>query len=391
VSLRYLPPVHSPVSLRAALAGLLPGSDPLGAVQAAIDEEYAPLDCLLTDSGTSALRLAIEAVASQTGGRDSVVALPAYCCYDVATAAVGADVRVVLYDLDPLTLSPDPASLDRAMRSGASALVVAHLYGFAVDLDLAARAAEKAGAFLIEDAAQGVGGSYRGVPLGKHGGLSVLSFGRGKGRTGGRGGALLANDERGKRLMMAARARVAASRASPLDPPKLIAQWGLARPGWYRLPASLPFLGLGDTVYRPPRLPRRMDRLSAAALATTWKHAEQETGARRANAGRLVAALHGISGVSLVPPIPDSAPGYLRFPVLLPDSRIARDARPLGITPGYPGSLADLEGFAARRADDMGLVQGARTLAGRLVTIPTHGWLQEKDIAAIRAWAAGHQ
>jgi dTDP-4-amino-4,6-dideoxygalactose transaminase len=101
-------------------------------------------------------------------------------------------VGAVLYDLDPATLSPDPASLDRAMSAGAAALVVAHLYGFAVDLDLAARAAERTGALLIEDAAQGVGGSYRGVPLGKCGSLSVLSFGRGTGRTGGRGGALLA-------------------------------------------------------------------------------------------------------------------------------------------------------------------------------------------------------
>jgi dTDP-4-amino-4,6-dideoxygalactose transaminase len=383
--------VHSPLSLRAAVAGLVPGGDPPGAVRAAIDAEYAPLDCILTDSGTSALRLAIEVAASQAGGSDALVALPAYCCYDVATAADGAEVGAVLYDLDPATLSPDPVSLDRAMSAGAAALVVAHLYGFAVDLDLAARAAAKTGALLIEDAAQGVGGSYRGVPLGKHGSLSVLSFGRGKGRTGGRGGALLANDERGKRLMSAARARIAAARVSPSASAKLLAQWGLARPGWYRLPASLPFLGLGDTVYRPPSLARRMDRLSAATLAATWGHASAESEARRANARRLIAALQGVTGVTLVAPIPGSEPGYLRLPALLADSRSAREARSLGIAPGYPTSLADLEGFGSRRADAGSLVQGARSLAGRLVTLPTHGWLREDDIAAIRCWAAGQE
>jgi dTDP-4-amino-4,6-dideoxygalactose transaminase len=381
--------VHSPLSLRAAVAGLVPGGDPLGAVRAAIDAEYAPLDCLLTDSGTSALRLAIEVAASQAGGSDALVALPAYCCFDVATAADGAEVGAVLYDLDPATLSPDPASLDRAMSAGAAALVVAHLYGFPVDLDIAARAAEKTGALLIEDAAQGVGGSYRGVPLGKHGSLSVLSFGRGKGRTGGRGGALLANDERGKRLMMVARARISAARTSPAAPATLLAQWGLARPGWYRLPASLPFLGLGDTVYRPSRPARRMDRLSAATLAATWSEAAVESEARKANAIRLGVALQGVRGVALIAPIPDSAPGYLRLPALLPDSRIARSARSLGIAPGYPTSLADLDGFGPRRADAGGLVQGARALAGRLVTIPTHRWLHEEDLAAIRVWAAG--
>jgi dTDP-4-amino-4,6-dideoxygalactose transaminase len=381
--------VHSPLSLRAAVAGLVPGGDPMGAVRAAIDAEYAPLDCLLTDSGTSALRLAIEVAASQAGGSDALVALPAYCCYDVATAADGAEVGAVLYDLDPATLSPDPVSLDRAMSAGAAALVVAHLYGFAVDLNLAARAAAKTGALLIEDAAQGVGGSYRGVPLGKHGSLSVLSFGRGKGRTGGRGGALLANDERGKRLMSAARARIAAARVSPSAPVKLLAQWGLARPGWYRLPASLPFLGLGDTVYRPPKLARGMDRVCAATLSSTWSEAAAETEVRLANASRLIAALEGVKGVELVAPMPGAEPGYLRFPALLPDSRSARSARSLGIAPGYPTSLADLEGFGSRRADAGSLVQGARSLAGRLVTLPTHGWLRDEDIAAIRFWAAG--
>jgi dTDP-4-amino-4,6-dideoxygalactose transaminase len=381
--------VHSPLSLRAAVAGLVPGGDPLGAVRAAIEAEYAPLDCLLTDSGTSALRLAIEVAASQAGGSDAMVALPAYCCYDVATAADGAEVGVVLYDLDPFTLSPDPASLDRAMSAGAAALVVAHLYGYAVDLDLAARATEQSGALLIEDAAQGVGGSYRGVPLGKHGSLSVLSFGRGKGRTGGRGGALLANDERGKRLMAAARARIAAGRTSVAAPAKLIAQWGLSRPGWYRLPASLPFLGLGDTVYRPSRPARRMDRLSAATLAATWSEAAVASEARRANAARLVSALQEISGINLVTPLPNTAPGYLRLPALLSESRRARSGKSLGIVPGYPASLADLEGFGARRADSGTLVQGARTLAGTLVTIPTHGWLRDEDIAAVRSWAAG--
>jgi dTDP-4-amino-4,6-dideoxygalactose transaminase len=361
----------------------------MGAVRAAIDAEYAPLDCLLTDSGTSALRLAIEVAASQAGGSDAMVALPAYCCYDVATAADGAEVGVVLYDLDPFTLSPDPASLDRAMSAGAAALVVAHLYGYAVDLELAARATEKSGALLIEDAAQGVGGTYKGRPLGSHGSLSVLSFGRGKGRTGGHGGALLANDERGKRLMAAARARIAAGRTSVAAPAKLIAQWGLSRPGWYRLPASLPFLGLGDTVYRPPQPARRMDRLSAATLAATWGEAAVATEARRANAARLVSALQEVPGINLVTPLPNTAPGYLRLPALLSESRRARSEKSLGIVPGYPASLADLEGFGARRADSGALVQGARTLAGRLVTIPTHGWLRDEDFAALRSWAAG--
>jgi len=81
---------------------------------------------ILTDSGTSALRLALSAAAD--AGR-LPVAMPAYSCYDLATAAIGADVPVLLYDLDPLTLEPDEASLTQALEAGARTLVVAHLFG----------------------------------------------------------------------------------------------------------------------------------------------------------------------------------------------------------------------------------------------------------------------
>ncbi|HET9275331.1 MAG TPA: DegT/DnrJ/EryC1/StrS family aminotransferase, partial [Gemmatimonadales bacterium] len=184
MKLRYLPPVRSPVTLRAVLAGLVPRRSALERARELIAAECEPDAVLLTDSGTSALRLALEAVTRQRG-KDATIALPAWCCYDVATAADGAGVRVVLYDLDPSTLSPDLGSLERVLARGASAVVVAHLYGYPVDLRAVRDLADRAGALLIEDAAQGVGGRYEGRPLGVYAPLAVLSFGRGKGRTGG--------------------------------------------------------------------------------------------------------------------------------------------------------------------------------------------------------------
>src|SRR4029434_8607789 len=111
----------------------------------------------------------------------------AYCCYDLATAADGAGADVLLYDLHPLTLGPDWRSFERTLARGATAAVVAHLYGHPVDLRQAQALADSAGSILIEDAAQGVGARYDGRPLGSFGGMSLLSFGRGKGLTGGGG------------------------------------------------------------------------------------------------------------------------------------------------------------------------------------------------------------
>ncbi|MDQ6829661.1 MAG: hypothetical protein M3081_12400, partial [Gemmatimonadota bacterium] len=59
----------------------------------------AGADVLLTDSGTSALVLALRATTRAT----RVVAMPAYACVDLVAAAQLAGVRFVCYDIDPLT------------------------------------------------------------------------------------------------------------------------------------------------------------------------------------------------------------------------------------------------------------------------------------------------
>ena len=88
--------------------------------------------------------------------------------------------------------------------------MVVHLYGVPADPEPVRAALAGAGAVLIEDAAQGAGASLRGRPLGGFGDLSVLSFGRGKGNTAGRGGALLAPWEPAAALLAGARGELAA-------------------------------------------------------------------------------------------------------------------------------------------------------------------------------------
>ena len=134
---------------------------------------------LLVDSGTTALRLAIQA--AQAGKPGAPVALPAWCCYDVATAALGANARVLLYDVDPASLTPELGSLRRALEQGAGSVVVAALYGLAPPWQAILELCRDAGALVIEDAAQAAGGRYQGRLLGTFGSLVVLSFGRGKG------------------------------------------------------------------------------------------------------------------------------------------------------------------------------------------------------------------
>jgi dTDP-4-amino-4,6-dideoxygalactose transaminase len=378
-----------PASALLAGAAGLAGSDRRPAVAAWLRERLGAADLLLTDSGTAALGLAIRAAGGDT--RPVPVALPAYCCYDVATAADWAGVPVLLYDLDPVTLGPDWDSLRRAVRAGAGAMVIAHLFGLPVDLHEALRLAGPSETLVIEDAAQSAGGAFEQRPLGAWGDVGVLSFGRGKGTTGGGGGALVANREAGGKLLHRARPLVGPGLAGATDLVRLAAQWLLARPAIYGVPAALPFLGLGQTAYRAPHAPRAAARLQGAVLERTLPLEPAETAVRRAHATRLIGAATG-SGQWSVPRVPEgAAPSWLRLPVL--PAGTARPAamgraRRLGVMPGYPRALADLRGFGGRVGNADWGFPGARMLAERLITLPTHSRLREPDLEALETWLA---
>jgi dTDP-4-amino-4,6-dideoxygalactose transaminase len=291
--------------------------------------QFAAAVVVLTDSGTSALALAIVAALKLRPG--AAVALPAYSCYDLATAAVAADVPVVLYDVDPTSLGPDWRSLDRALQGGrVGAVVVAHLYGMPVDLTRAAAACASHGAVLIEDAAQGIGGTWNDAPLGSHGPLSVLSFGRGKGVTGGRGGALLARRE-GVRLLDGVHRALGPGGGAAAALTALTAQWVLARPSLYTWPSSLPFLHLGETVYREPHQPYSLATALAAVVLHSLERAETEAAVRRKRAEMLARAVE-LAGLGSVQTPPGGAPGFLRYPILLGPAGAApnrADAQPV--------------------------------------------------------------
>ena len=226
---------------------------------------YGATAVALTDSGTLALVVGLRSLLPRGG----TVALPAYACVDLVAAAI----------LDPDSSAPlRQRSIDTRARSRLAATrggprrrchsAVAPLYGYPVDMVSVRDIASAAGVQVIEDAAQHAGGRVSGVPVGASGPVTVLSFGRGKGTTGGRGGAAFATD--GARPEVVARARSAwiegagtrtnDRRAGWDDLGRAVAQWAFGRPALYAIPASIPALGLGQTVYRPAPDPGRLSR-----------------------------------------------------------------------------------------------------------------------------------
>ena len=393
---RTLPPVHSPISLgalRHGWRGLLGDATPaLAGVRELLLRQYVGRDVLLTDSGTTALALAL-CLAVTLRPECPRVALPAWACYDLATAADAADVGVVLYDLDPATLGPDGSSLDRTLAAGVAAVVVVHAYGLPVNLPEVVSRATQAGALVIEDAAQAVGATLGARRAGASGALGVLSFGRGKGWTGGGGGALLLSSGAPSELILPEDRVLVRGRRGVGAVVKLMAQWLLARPVLYALPSALPFLQLGETVYHLPSQPARMSGAEAALVLATAPLQDREADRRRAHAERLRRAAE-VGGAGSTPlGWTGGQPGWLRLPLLPTDATLRRASNPasrrLGILPGYPMLLARLPGFAARLHGAVSAYPGAEELALRLHTLPTHGQLTPADLGKLERWLAG--
>jgi hypothetical protein len=399
---RHQLPVYSPIPSRAVVAAAINAAglqrDARGELAAVLRDDFAADDVLLCGSGTQALQVAIECVRDEQRP-DAVVALPAFSCFDVASAAVGAGARVALYDLDPCSLSPDLESLARALVKGATIVVVAPLYGVPVAWEQIARLAAEHGAIVIEDAAQGHGASYAGKPLGAFGEISTLSFGRGKGWTGGAGGAGLFR--RGRR--------------SPGPFPEqstsrelrtvlgLAAQWGLGRPALYGVPLAIPGLDLGKTIYHPPVAPRAIAPAVAAAALASREASRLEGERRRANAAwirdRLVgrSALREISHSRTGGRVDgwtggrvardDSVSGALRLPVLgargldgFPDRAAAMA---LGVAPSYPEELGSLAPLTPLLVEGRASWPGASRLVRELFTFPTHSRLSAVERSSL--------
>jgi len=340
-----------------------------------LKSRYAAEHVVLVDSGTHALQLAVRH-ALRMHPADAPVALPAFVCFDVATAAVAVGRRVALYDVDPETLAPDVESLQGVLRRGARVAVIAPVYGIPVDWARLEDIARPLGATLIEDAAQGHGASWRGQPLGSIGGLSVLSFGRGKGWTGGQGGALLLRQH-----LLPADERLEPPAGDVTNALALGVQWLLGRPSIYGLPRSLPWLRLGETHYREPSKVRQLAPSAARAIVRSDPAALLEAEARRRRAADLLSRARGRAQHIRVGD--EGIPGYLRLPMLVDGGMHAlpADAERFGIAPSYPIPLSELPALQPLLVDRRATYPGATRLARDLITMPTHSRLSASAVS----------
>ncbi len=335
----------------------------------------------LTDGATSALAQALR-IALPRGG---LVALPGFGCVDLLAAAMFAKVSVVTYDIDPATLNPEPESVRRAIADGAGAIVIAPLLGFPIDVGVLRSITTPAGVPIIEDAAQGAGGTWQDRNIGSFGDISVLSFGRGKGTSTGRGGALVSRHADYDAPVRDLAATVSVPDAGWRDWMVSVAVWALARPTLYAIPASLPSLRLGEMVFHEAHAPRAMTQRAVAMLSSALRRVRLAAMERGVVAAQVSRALQTGRGGRLPTPIEGGTCGWLRLPLL--DERGRGPSPSLGILRSYPLPIRVMPEGRSVVMNANKSEPGADLLARTLLTVPTHRFVTRDVVDRIGHWA----
>jgi len=168
---------------------------------------------VVTANGTAALHICLLLAGVRPG--DEVLA-PALTFVATANAIAYVGATPHFVDSETRTLGVDPQKLGQHLSRTARmqhgecinvstgapirALIVMHAFGHPCDLDALKTVADRWNIALVEDAAESLGSSYKGVHTGNTGKVSALSFNGNKVLTTGGGGAILTNDpELGRR------------------------------------------------------------------------------------------------------------------------------------------------------------------------------------------------
>lgn len=145
-------------------------------------------------AGTAALHMAVKLAGVKPGDK-------VFCSDMTFDATVNPIVYEggvpVFIDTEYDTWNMDPVALEKAFElyPDVKVVVVAHLYGTPGKVDAIKKICDKHGAIIIEDAAESLGATYKGVQTGTFGNFNAISFNGNKIITGSAGGMLLTDDE----------------------------------------------------------------------------------------------------------------------------------------------------------------------------------------------------
>lgn len=157
-----------------------------------LEEQTGCKKGLLTHSCTAALEMTALLLDIKPG--DEVI-MPSYTFVSTANAFVLRGAVPVFVDIRPDTQNIDESLIEAAITEKTKAICVVHYAGVACEMESILQLADVHELFVIEDAAQGIKATYKGLALGSIGHMGTFSFHETKNIHCGEGGALLLRDD----------------------------------------------------------------------------------------------------------------------------------------------------------------------------------------------------
>jgi len=145
-------------------------------------------------SGTAAIHLALRAAGV---GEGDVVFCPTLTFSATVNPIIYQNATPVFIDSNYETWNMCPEALEKAFEKypDVRAVIVVHLYGLSADMDKIMKVCRKNNVVVIEDAAESLGGYYKGRHTGTFGDYGIFSFNGNKIITTSGGGMLVSNNE----------------------------------------------------------------------------------------------------------------------------------------------------------------------------------------------------
>ncbi len=313
-------------------------------------------------SGTDALMLVL--MAKGIGPGDAVIC-PAFTFCATAEVVVLLGATPVFADVDAATFNLDAASLKRAVATARrhdlkpKAVIPVDLFGLPADYDALLSVAKAENLFVLDDAAQALGATYKGRKLGALAPATATSFFPAK-PLGcyGDGGAILTDD---------------ADLVEVLKSLRVHGQHGTDKYDNVRI-----------------GLTSRLDTMQAAVLIEKLKIFADEIGSRDGAARRYAQALNDIA---IVPAVPEGSTSvWAQYTIRLKPGvrdRVAEKLKAQGIPTAiyYPKPLHRLEAYRRYPVVDNG-IPVTDQLAEEVISLPMHAYLdaptQDRIIEAVR-------
>jgi len=333
-------------------------------------------------SGTQSLFEIIKSL-KQITNRNRVI-VQSYTCFSVAKVLEESNLDIVILDTNPVTLDYNYEELESIVDEKTLCVIATHLFGASANLKRIKKITEKYGAYIIEDAAQKQPDLLKETSIAD---ATIYSFGRGK-PISLMGGSILGinNTEINKALQTVEKKSILVGNYGLNTIFKMVIADIFTNPLLYALPAWLPFLRVGETIYPEKIENGKMDKIQICFLEKRLFELNYILQKRYAIAQEYTNTLKKYSKQILLEHTKKEEYSPSRYPFYMKEERsmLSRNKRlhlqQYGIVFMYPMGINNLPQLKNKIIKNTSKYEGSDYIANHLVTAPTHCYICSRNL-----------